>query len=93
MLQIVKTVIMSLTIILLSHYLWNYMKDNYSVKKSKDLVSLHTQKYKSILNEYIENNKTKTQNFISDEQKYLMNNELEQFLEQELSQPLMIANV
>ncbi len=93
MLQIIKTVILSFILILLSQYLWNYIKDNYSVKKSKDLVGLHTQKYKSILNEYIENTKTKNDNFISEEQKMIMNNELERFLEQELSQPLMIADV
>jgi hypothetical protein len=33
------------------HQLWDYLKDKYSVKKTKDLVSSQIQKYKTILEE------------------------------------------
>ena len=35
------TVIISIIIIYLGHQLWNYIKDNYSTKKTKDLVTAH----------------------------------------------------
>jgi thiamine biosynthesis lipoprotein ApbE len=36
---------------MVGHHLWIYIKDNYSVKKTKDLVGSQIQKYKTILND------------------------------------------
>ena len=48
---ILTTIIISLLIIFIMHQLWDYLKDKYSVKKTKDLVSSQIQKYKTILEE------------------------------------------
>lgn len=46
--NIFSTIIFSLIIILFFQYGWNYLKDNYSVKKTKDLVNTQIEKYKKI---------------------------------------------
>jgi uncharacterized protein YoxC len=40
-----------ISILILLHYLYNYLKDTFTVKRTKDLVSLHQEKYQEILNE------------------------------------------
>lgn len=47
--SILIKIIISFLIIFISHQLWNYLKDNYSTKKTKDLVGYQIQKYKSIM--------------------------------------------
>ena len=37
------------------HFLWNYIKDTYSTKKTKDLVNPQIEKYKQLLDEAIQN--------------------------------------
>jgi len=44
-------IIISIIIIIVGHHLWIYVKDNYSVKKTKDLVGSQIQKYKTILSD------------------------------------------
>jgi hypothetical protein len=46
-------------IIILGHQLWMYMKDKYSIKKTKDLVGSQIQKYKTILSDIQEKEKEK----------------------------------
>jgi hypothetical protein len=48
---ILSKIIISFIIIIVGHHLWIYVKDNYSVKKTKDLVGSQIQKYKTILND------------------------------------------
>ena len=57
MYNIIKTILLSFVLIITGHILWNYIRDAYSTKKTKDLVGSQTLKYKNILNEYIENSK------------------------------------
>ena len=45
----------SILIIYAVHYLWNYLKDTYSKKKTKDLVNTQIEKYKKMVNEIQEN--------------------------------------
>ena len=52
---IIKTIILSIILIVLFHYLWNYIKENYSTKKTRDLVGSQTQKYKNIIDEILRN--------------------------------------
>ena len=71
------------------HFLWNYIKDTYSTKKTKDLVGSQTQKYKNMLDEYIENNNNNNNNlsenhFIPQEEFASMDDDLTQFLQQQM---------
>jgi hypothetical protein len=84
MFDILKTIIVSLFIILIAHYGWNYIKDTYSKKKTKDLVSSQTEKYKSMLNELIESKK-EPQNMINENDLFNMDDELTSHLEKELN--------
>ena len=52
---IIQTIIFSIILIILFHYLWNYIKENYSTKKTRDLVGFQTQKYKNIIDEILRN--------------------------------------
>jgi uncharacterized membrane-anchored protein YitT (DUF2179 family) len=83
MLYILKTAVISLIIIVLLHYFWNYLKDTYTTKKTKDLVKTQTEKYKAILDEMLENRPTIQDNvdnlFL---QKENMQNELDCFLQE-----------
>lgn len=49
--SILLKIIISIIIIIVGHHLWTYIKDNYSVKKTKDLVGSQIQKYKTILSD------------------------------------------
>lgn len=60
--NIIKTIIISLILILVLHYGYQYMKSNYSYKKTKDLVGIQTEKYKNILSEVLENKKNESTN-------------------------------
>lgn len=47
--SILLKIIISFIIIFIAHHLFIYLKDNYSVKKTKDLVGSQIIKYKTIL--------------------------------------------
>ena len=49
LLSIVITVICSICVIFIGHHTWNYLKDNYSVRKTKYLVGSQIEKYKNIM--------------------------------------------
>ena len=44
-------ILISIIIIYILHSLFQYFKDTYTTKKTKDLVGFHTQKYKAMLDE------------------------------------------
>jgi len=48
-------IIISLLIIYIIHYIWIYVLDTYSTKKTKDIVNIQVNKYKQIINELQEN--------------------------------------
>jgi len=86
--KILITTTISLLIIISVHYLWNYIKDTYSERKTKDLVGFQTQKYKSILSELIENGREQPntqEQFLTENDLMNMDDELTRYLEQELS--------
>lgn len=60
--NIIQTIIISITIIFIIHYLFNYFKDNFTKMKTKDLVGFQSQKYKEIIDEL---QKTKSDNILS----------------------------
>lgn len=59
---IIQTIVFSIIIIALFHYLINYIKDMYSPKKTRDLVGSQTKKYKTILDELIKNKQINNEN-------------------------------
>ena len=83
MLWLLQNIIISIIIIILIHYLFNYLKDTYTTKKTKDLVKTQTEKYKTILDEMMnKKNEVDDNLFINSEN---MQNELDSYLEQEMS--------
>lgn len=75
---IILNIIVSFIIILIIHHLYNYIKNTYTTKKTKDLVSFQVQKYKEILQEMQANQNIHAPNadFVSDQEKNQMNDEL-----------------
>lgn len=84
MLWLLQNVIISIITIILIHYLFNYLKDTYTTKKTKDLVKTQTDKYKIILDEMINKKNDIDENmFIFNSEN--MQNELDSYLVQEMS--------
>lgn len=59
---ILQTIFFSILLIAMFHYLWNYIKDIYSTKKTRDLVGSQTQKYKNVLDEILRNKQNNKEN-------------------------------
>jgi uncharacterized protein involved in tolerance to divalent cations len=80
-LGIILKIFVCLFIIYISHSIWSYLKDNYSTKKTKNLVNTQIDKYKKIINE-LQENKPIQPPTISEKDLELMNNELTSFMEE-----------
>lgn len=74
---IVINILISILLIYGVHSGWNYLKDNYSKKRTKDLVGTQIEKYKRMVGE-IQNAKN---DGISKEDFDEMENELSRFIE------------
>lgn len=74
------TIIISLGIIFSAQYLWNYLKDNYSTKRTKDLVNSQIEKYKKLL----EKQGSQQSEFISEQEQETMKNSLTQFINSQI---------
>jgi hypothetical protein len=84
MLWLFQNIIISIIIIILIHYLFNYLKDTYTTKKTKDLVKTQTEKYKTILDEMMNKKPDGIENtFIFNSEN--MQNELDSYLEEKMS--------
>jgi hypothetical protein len=90
-----QNVILSICIILIIQYLWEYCKTHYTTRKTKHIVDAQTQKYKNIIKEIQHNTSVSTPlsqsnigqidnidiaNYISEKDKALMIQELTHFL-------------
>jgi len=73
-------IIFSIIIIYILHYIWCYLKETYSTKKTKDLVNTQIEKYKKIIAETQQNQKTT----LSENEMNAMNDDLTKFLENEI---------
>ena len=86
--NIIKTIIISLILILVLHYGYHYIKTNYSYKKTKDLVGIQTEKYKNILSEVLENKKkestTEISDYLTSEDKHYMEKSLTEYMNNEI---------
>lgn len=81
--QITLTIIISILIIYSCHLLFDQFKNNYSVKKTKDLVNIHNAKYKKMFEDIQSSKKNgssfeKTSLDVNDIQK--LNEDLELFI-------------
>jgi len=85
MLWLFQNIIISIIIIVLIHYLFNYLKDTYTTKKTKDLVKTQTEKYKTILDEMMNKKNDVDENmFIFNSEN--MQNELDLYLDQVITE-------
>jgi hypothetical protein len=76
-------------IIFIGHSCWIYLKETYSIKKTKDLVNIQISKYKQIINDLQENNENKNvQTTLDEKETESMDNILTNFMENELSNNL-----
>ena len=47
----IVTIAISILIVYILHQLWEYMKDSYSTKRTKDRIGIQTEKYKKIIDD------------------------------------------
>jgi nitrogen fixation-related uncharacterized protein len=80
--SILINIAISITIIIIGHYLWNYLIETYSDKVTKDILGSQTQKYKAIIDELQQRN-SPIEEFDGDD----IANDLEQFLQDTLVEP------
>lgn len=71
-------IILSLMTIILAHYCWNYFKETYSTKKTRNLVNSQIEKYKKMVEE-IQQGGSQNNELFSEEEKENMNNDLLSF--------------
>ena len=71
--SIIIQILFSLFIIFAIHYFYNFIKDTYSTKKTKDVVGFQVQKYQEIIQE-LQNNQNSS--FIPHVDQELMQSEL-----------------
>jgi hypothetical protein len=78
-----QSIIVSIAVIALLHYGWDYIKTTYSTPKTKDIVKIQSEKYDTILTEILETkSKISPEIQINTEE---MENDLAMFLDQTLS--------
>jgi len=65
-----------------AHSFWNYLKDNYTTKKTKDLVNIQIEKYKRIMNDMQKQNEQSSL-FEDEKEKKSMNDDLLEFMNQQ----------
>ena len=78
--SIFLNIIISVFIVMILHFTWDYIKNTYFKKysKTKDLVNIQLQKYKNIIEEL----QKKEQNERIEEKHIDMEKDLEQFMEE-----------
>jgi glucan phosphoethanolaminetransferase (alkaline phosphatase superfamily) len=80
-------IIISILIIFIAHSLWNYIKNTYSTKKTKDLIGSQIQKYKSMLEEIQnqrEKEKEKEYNQMDPSEEITIENDLAKWMEERI---------
>ena len=80
LLEITITICISILLIYGTQYLWTVVVNTYSKKKTKNLVDSQLQKYKKIIDEIQQGQSSPTNDFISEEEKKNMDEQLTQFL-------------
>ena len=80
---IIINIVFSCVFIYGIHSFWNYLKDNYSTKKTKDLVNTQIQKYKKMMETIQNQSPTNSKLFENEIEKKAMNDDLLDFLNQQ----------
>ena len=80
---ILQAIVVSLIIIVLLHYGWDYIKTTYSTHKTKDIAKIHSKKYDNILSELLEQKSKGAAEIQIDPEE--IENDLAMFFEQTLS--------
>lgn len=80
---ILQSIIISLIIVALLHYGWDYLKNTYSTHKTKDIAKIHAEKYDNILSEIFEQKSKSTPEIQIDLNE--MENDLANFLDETLA--------
>lgn len=81
----------SILVVYAGHYLWNYIKDTYSTKKTKDLVNTQIEKYKKMMKKIQENNTGVKEDFLNETEKNTMDKELVDFM-MKMEEPVQNEN-
>ncbi len=76
---ILLNLIASILCVSLLHYLWNYFRDKYTVKKTRDIVGVQTEKYKEMMADIL-NHQQKQQMPAQDEYEYISPEDKENML-------------
>lgn len=85
-------IVLSIFILWTGHSLWNYFLYKFSKQKTRDLVNIHTEKYKSIINELTQKIETQNQTKLTEELQADLQSDLEQFVNQYSQQDPVIKN-
>lgn len=73
-----KIIIYSLFVIIGIHYAYEYIKNTYSSKITKDIVGFQTKKYKEMMEEILQS--SREQEFLNENEKQNMENDLAEFV-------------
>lgn len=73
-------IIISIIVIFIGHQIWNYVKNTYSTKKTKDLVNTQITKYKKMMKE-IQENDNHLNHFLNPNEKEIMDKNLTDFIQ------------
>lgn len=82
--DIILNIILYILFIYLMQYGWNYLKDTYTTKKTKDVVNTQIKKYKDMF-EKLQVSKQESSPFQTEDEKQSMNMELLEYVNQELA--------
>jgi len=82
--DIILNIVLYILLIFLMQYGWNYLKDTYTTKKTKDVVNTQIKKYKDMF-EKLQVSKQESSPFQTEDEKQSMNMELLEYVNQELA--------
>lgn len=82
--DIILNIVLYILFIYLMQYGWNYLKDTYTTKKTKDVVNTQIKKYKDMF-EKLQVSKQESSPFQTEDEKQSMNMELLEYVNQELA--------
>jgi predicted PurR-regulated permease PerM len=82
-LQILFQILLTVLIIYGIHHIWNYLRDTYSTKKTRDLVNSQISKYKRLIEDIQSNQPSSVSLFENQEEKDAMRNELAEFMNEQ----------
>ena len=78
---IIISIILSVLFIGGIHYSYNYLKDMFTIKRTKNLVEYQTQKYKSVLVDFMNNPNLCSQDYLNSSEKEKMVENLDVFVD------------